>query len=243
MATQQPQSTISYNSPEFLQEKLSLLYDEHLIQSYQYIFHHGEDGDKDHFHLRIVPNKRLDMMEIKSFFSEPDLLHPDKPPLGVLDWGLSKQDDWLLYAIHDPEYMRLKYPADKCEKIPYSEDSVVCSPGFPLSVSFARARAAMVHMQGNILSQISSGADPRDLIAHGTNASLVRTIMSVVYTYHSHKDFEKLENDFQREAFKAYQLEQYLLSLGFVSSYDRDCHLTIEKIYDNIEKGDKIYEK
>lgn len=234
MATQQPQSTISWNTPEFLQEKLSLLYDQHIIQSFQYIFHHGEDGDKDHFHVRIVPNKRLDMMEIKSFFTEPDLKNPDLPPLGTLDWGLSKQDDWLLYAIHDPTYMKLKYPADKCEKLPYEESAVVTSPGFPLELSFLRARAALEHMQANVLDRLINGTTPIELVKSGENANLVRTVQQIVHQYHNQKDFEKANNDFQREAHKAYQLEQALLNLGYVATWDRDYVLTIEKIYDKV---------
>lgn len=228
--TSQPQATISWNTPEFLAEKLQLLYTEHIIQSYQYIFHIGEDGDKDHFHVRIVPNKRLDMMEIAGFFKEPDKYDPDGKCLGTLDFGFSKQDDWLLYAIHYPPYMKMKYSNDKGEKLPYEEEDIICSPGFPLHLSMLRAYAAMEHMSASLITKLKSGADPVDMILSGDNAAMIRTVQSVMYQYRNRKDFEKLEKDFASEAQKRFTLEQYLFSLGYLVSWDQDSQLTIEKI-------------
>lgn len=70
MATQRPISTISYNTEAFLKEKLDTWFEAHIIQAYQYIKHKGEDGDKDHIHLRIEPNRRLDPMELVDALKE-----------------------------------------------------------------------------------------------------------------------------------------------------------------------------
>lgn len=230
MATSQPQSTISWNTPEFLAEKLQLLYSEHMIQSYQYIFHLGEDGDQNHFHVRIVPNKRLDMMEIASFFKEPDLVKPDMPPLGTLDWGFSKQDDWLLYAIHEPRYMKLKYKDDKGEKIPYKMEDIVTSAGFPLEQSMLRAYAAMEHMSPNVLTALEQGADPRELVKSGENVALVRQLMQICYQYKNHREFERLERQYQNEAKKRFALEDKLLELGFFCSYDKEGNVSFNPV-------------
>lgn len=107
MATQRPISTISYNSESFLIEKLQRLFDAHVIQAWQYICHKGEDCDKDHIHLRIEPNKRIDPMELTEMFKEYEK-GKDKP-LGVRPWRQSKEEDWFLYAVHDSDYLSLKY--------------------------------------------------------------------------------------------------------------------------------------
>jgi len=107
MATQKPISTISYNTEAFLIEKLEELRKAHTIQAFQYIKHKGEDGDKDHIHLRIEPNRALDPMDLTDLLREYQF-GKDKP-LGVRTWRPSKEEDWFLYAVHDSAYMKLKY--------------------------------------------------------------------------------------------------------------------------------------
>lgn len=75
MATSQPVSSISYNTLPFFKSVLDDLYKRHVIQSYLWISHKGEDGDKDHIHFRIVPNRRIDVMDIKALFIEKDHSH------------------------------------------------------------------------------------------------------------------------------------------------------------------------
>ena len=78
MATQKPISTISYNSELFLKEKLDNWIKAHIIQTYMYICHKGEDGDKDHIHVRIEPNKKLDPMDLQAQLLEYKIGN-DKP--------------------------------------------------------------------------------------------------------------------------------------------------------------------
>ena len=119
MATQKPISTISYNSEEFLKEKLEIWYKAHIIQAYQYIKHKGEDGDKDHIHLRIEPNKKLDPMTLVEDLRE-FVVGSDKP-LGVRPFRPSKEEDWILYAVHEKKYLDHKSGGgEKGEKLPSS---------------------------------------------------------------------------------------------------------------------------
>ena len=107
MATQKPISTISYNSEPFLKEVLDSLFKAHIIQAYMYIKHKGEDGDKDHIHLRLEPNKKLDPMDIQTQLRE---FTPDNDlPLCCRPFRPSKEEDWFLYVVHDPIYLKLKY--------------------------------------------------------------------------------------------------------------------------------------
>lgn len=103
MATQKPISTISYNSESFLKEKLDIWVKAHIIQAYQYICHKGEDGDKDHIHLRIEPNKKLDPMDLADELKE--FIQGKDKPLGVRPFRPSKEEDWFMYVVHDAEYL------------------------------------------------------------------------------------------------------------------------------------------
>ena len=118
MATQKPISTISYNTEGFLHEKLEEWREAHIISCYQYIKHIGEDGDKDHIHLRIEPNKRIDPMILQEELKEYQI--GKEKPLGCRPFRPSKEEDWYLYSVHDKGYLKIKYGGgEKGEKLPY----------------------------------------------------------------------------------------------------------------------------
>ena len=61
-------STISYNTPEFLELKLQELYKKHTISDYMFIQHIAEEDEKkDHIHLLIEPNTLIDTMVIQDY--------------------------------------------------------------------------------------------------------------------------------------------------------------------------------
>ena len=100
MATQKPISTISYNTEAFLHEKLEIWLNAHIIQAYQYICHKGEDGDKDHIHLRIEPNKKLDPMDLQDQLKEYQI--GCEKPLGCRPFRPSKEEDWICLLDEKP---------------------------------------------------------------------------------------------------------------------------------------------
>lgn len=124
MNTSKPISTISYNSPDFLKARLEELVNNHTIADWIFIKHDAEEDErKDHIHLWIEPNRRLDTMTLQDFFKEFDPDHPDKP-LGCIKFNSSNLDDWILYSIHDSAYLR-----SKCESREFAyrkEDFVYC---------------------------------------------------------------------------------------------------------------------
>lgn len=179
MATQRPISTISYNSESFLIEKLQILFDAHTIQAWQYIFHKGEDGDKDHIHLRIEPNKRIDPMELTEFFKEFEK-GKDKP-LGVRPWRPSKEVDWFLYAVHDSDYLSLKYGGgERGEKILYDWKDIKTSPDYDLESAWVRSKAAQKHSTVNIATQLKDGQSPVDLVFQGENPYTVMNLLRLI---------------------------------------------------------------
>lgn len=140
--TAKPISTISYNSETFLQKVLTGLISTNKIEMAYYIKHKGEDGDKNHVHLYLVPSKRLDTSALRQEFTEPD---PEcELPLGVLPMRNSKVSDWLLYAVHDKRYLLMHSNDEAQHKIEYSMDDIVClgAPRQQLVRDFNTAQAS-----------------------------------------------------------------------------------------------------
>lgn len=110
MRTSKPVATITYNSVDFLEAKLAELMRQKKIQDYIFILHHKEEDEKkDHIHLYIEPNTRIDTMDLQKFLEEPDLLHPGKPLRPIKFVACRSLDDWILYNEHFPPYLVSKY--------------------------------------------------------------------------------------------------------------------------------------
>lgn len=110
MQTSKPMSTISYNTESFLKSQLDYLLRSHVIDYYMYIKHIGEtdifgEKEKDHIHLFILPNHRINSADLDELFTEPQL---NNLPLKCISWNVSKSDDWILYVLHDPTYLFTK---------------------------------------------------------------------------------------------------------------------------------------
>lgn len=111
MQTSKAISTISYNSKNYLDAVLDSLIRSHIIDYYMYIQHIGEDdgfGEKeeDHIHLYLYPNKRINTADLDSYFIEPV---PNQLPRKCIQWNTSNPDDWILYVLHDPDYLLSKW--------------------------------------------------------------------------------------------------------------------------------------
>lgn len=97
-------ATISYNSPIFLKSTLETLYKDNIIDFYIYIKHKAErDETKDHYHVFMIPTKRVDTTVLRKKFEEIDL--DNDIPLGVLPFRTSRFIDWHFYALHDRSYL------------------------------------------------------------------------------------------------------------------------------------------
>ena len=176
MATQRPISTISYNTEHFLREKLETWIKAHIIQSYMYICHKGEDGDKDHIHLRIVPNKRLDAMDLSDNLREWE--EGKTKPLGVRDWRNSEEEHWILYVLHDAEYLKL-HGDESDGKIPYEWQKIKANESYDVEVAYIRALSKMKHTNANIIKQLNEGVRPIELAEQGENVFVLNSIMKL----------------------------------------------------------------
>lgn len=124
MKTSKPFSTISYNTPEFLERRLEELVKKRLVAFYAFVKHYAEqDEKKAHLHVIIIPNGQLQTDSVTDFLQELDPLNPLKP-LGVMPWRSSKWSDWYLYACHDSAYLISK---GQTRVHHYQESDFVCS--------------------------------------------------------------------------------------------------------------------
>ena len=100
-------STISYNTPYFLETALNNLIKENYIVFWAYIEHLPESGEtKKHKHLFIQPNGCINTDNLKDCFVEavPD----SNIPLNIMPFRVSKIEDCLLYFLHDVKYLNRK---------------------------------------------------------------------------------------------------------------------------------------
>lgn len=224
MATQKPQSTISYNTEPFLREKLETWYQAHIIQSYQYICHKGEDGDKDHIHLRIEPNKKLDVMDLAEQLREYQL-GKDKP-LGCRPFRPSKEEDWILYAVHDEQYLKIKYGgAEKGEKIPYKWQDIKVPEFYDMEIAFIRAKATLEHTSVNMATRLQNGENPLNLVLQGNNPYMVSTLMRVVNV----TDYERVAAELENTRIRLQELINAVEKEGYSIECDENGDVILKK--------------
>ncbi len=100
-----PISYISWNTDEFLKNKLDELIDRNKIVFYMFMNHKREDDEsKDHKHLFVIPNGVIDTDEFRDLFTEYDPTKPDKP-IRMSPYKPSKFLDAYLYFLHDKKYL------------------------------------------------------------------------------------------------------------------------------------------
>lgn len=224
MATQKPISTISYNTEPFLKEKLDIWLNAHIIQCYQYICHKGEDGDKDHIHLRIEPNKKLDPMDLIEQLHEYPI--GQQKPLGCRPFRPSKEEDWFLYAVHDSKYLSYKYQGgEKGEKLPYSWQDIVAPDNYDVEVAFIRAKSKLEHTSGNMASRLRAGEDPISLIMQGENVYTVNAVMQAMYK----NDYSKVCQELSLVKFRLELLQDAVERAGYSIECDEDGNIILVK--------------
>lgn len=105
MRTSKPISTISYNTPEYLKAKIEQWKNKGLIEYAMWIQHEPEEDEKKpHFHVFLKPAQLLQTMDLELDSMEVDPQNIDKP-LKMISFRISKEDDWLLYSLHDRSYL------------------------------------------------------------------------------------------------------------------------------------------
>lgn len=224
MATQKPISTISYNSEKFLREKLDIWVNAHIIQAYQYIPHKGEDGDKDHIHLRIEPNKKLDPMDLLEQLREYRI--GEDKPLGCRPFRPSKEEDWILYAVHDEQYLKAKYSGgERGEKLPYKWQDIRVSEYYDMEIAYIRAKSYLEHTSVNIASRMQQGENPLNLIMQGENVYTVNALMRALTV----TDYQRALDELNRTKEQLTSLVEAVERLGYSIVNDDDGNINLVK--------------
>lgn len=107
MRTTKPISTISYNSTQYLIDRLEECVNAGIITAWFFIEHQPEEDEtKAHKHVYIELTKLVQTEDLRKRFIEPTPLSPR--PLGCMPFQSSKFDDWYLYGLHDKSYLASK---------------------------------------------------------------------------------------------------------------------------------------
>lgn len=221
MATSKPISTISYNTAEFLEEKLNDWLVNHKIQAWQYITHIGEDGDKDHHHVRIEPNCRLDPMDLTEELKEFTPNH--EKPLGCRPWRPSKEEDWFLYALHDKQYLKIKYAEGKDGKLPYKEEDIKVSEGYDLRVAVLRARQSLECHTACMIKELQHGKQATELIEEGKDVFRVQALIKSLKA----TDYEQLAERYNNLCIYVDQLESAIKSANLTLEQKGDIFILV----------------
>ena len=123
MRTIKPISTISFNTKDYLLARLDDLLAAECISFYSVILHYAEEDEtKDHFHVYVQPNGRIDTDRLREALVEP--VPGEHKPLGCLPIVSSKFVEWYLYGLHDKDYLATK---GQTRKYHYRDDDFINS--------------------------------------------------------------------------------------------------------------------
>ena len=189
--TAKPISTISYNTGEFLKRKLDEMLKAYIINDYRYIFHYGEGGDKDHYHVYIEPNKRLDTGRLRDEFNE--ITTENDKPLGCMPFRQSKYDHWIMYVIHDPKYLLIhKSDNDGDGKIVYPVTDIVTPFKEQLERDYKVATRLRETENQKIIEQMQQGENLTS-IAYNNDLNPMR-ILAINNLFKQDIQMQELEN-------------------------------------------------
>lgn len=122
MKTTKPISSISWNSRNYLVDRLEELRKAHLIAFWVLVKHTAEEDEKkDHIHFYVEPNRSIDTELLREKFIE---LVPGSKPLGVNKFQKSDFKNWLWYCLHDKAYLLSK---GETRKYHYSIEDLISS--------------------------------------------------------------------------------------------------------------------
>ena len=167
MRTTKPISTISFNSSDFLYQKLMELVNAKRISFFAFIRHKPEDdegGKKFHHHVYCEPSKMLQTDDLRDELKEFDPEHPDKPKT-CLTWKSSKFDDWYMYSIHDKRYLAQKQQSRKYQ---YQDCDFYASDFDDLNAKVKSIDLLNLSPYSDMLNAIENGVEWCEYFSRGT---------------------------------------------------------------------------
>lgn len=126
-------SSISYNSTNFLINKLNELKEKEWIEEWFFIRHKADtDEKKDHNHVFWIPVGRHSDIDFRKQFNQyiddnGDIIKDssgNNKPLGMMPIVKSISGHWILYGVHDEKYLLSK---GERRNYKYKYEDIVCS--------------------------------------------------------------------------------------------------------------------
>lgn len=158
-------STISYNTDDFLIDKLNKLINSKKIAYYIFIHHFAEkDETKNHIHLLIEPYGKIDLPEFVDEFKEIDTDNPGLF-LGVMPFRITQDfGDWFLYVLHDSDYLISKgLEKEFC----YNQSDMITNNYDYLNELVHRINFRKFKKESEIIKALQNGSSKYDLIKSG----------------------------------------------------------------------------
>ena len=163
MKTSKPFSTISWNSFDYLKNKLDALIERDIFSFYTFIKHYPEDDqEKEHFHILIIPNGQYQTDQLKPYLNEID--PTNIKPLSILPCTSSKFGDWYLYNLHDIAYLASK---GQVRNIHYSHEDFITSSAEYLREEVGKIDFSKYKRSKELYDMIKQGATIDELLERG----------------------------------------------------------------------------
>ena len=198
-------ASLTYITKPFLVNLLKRLLDNHIIVDYRYIQHKGENGKKDHIHLILFPNKRIDTGELQDEFNE--FVPWEIEPLKCLPFRTSKPDHWLMYALHNPKYLLIhKSDNDGDGKIEYQISDIQTYCYDQLERDYLKSKSLEQTENQKVIDLLSKGYTKSQIIYQENISPMkVQTIYQILYLDQIER--EKQEKEMVHELINGNKLE------------------------------------
>lgn len=221
MNTSKPFSTITYNTPKYLQNKLDDFVEEGILAFYSFIKHNGEDdegGKKDHIHLYIIPSKRVNTEALANEFCEiPEGYQPHEgEKIPYLKWLIcqsSKFDDWEQYTLHDALYISSK---GLSKKFVYTTDDYITSDLDTLNSMIKQINTEALTPYRSIQQAIQDGITWQRFVLRGTIpinqlGNFERAWDSIYLALHGHDRLEERIKKYKMAEFEQLYSDKNIL--------------------------------
>lgn len=189
MKTKNAVSTILYD--EILtnfENNLKFLKDIGYIESYIYIKHNGDvDDKKDHYHVLLFPQKRVDTLVIRDNFKIVDEVY------ACLPFRETKSvSDWLLYSMHNDDYLKSK---GLSRNFTYQLTDFKTNEGVDFVNQLYNDAVLTITSQNRVshfINYFKAGIMPQQIICSGLcHMNEVGTIFKIYESYKKERDINK----------------------------------------------------
>lgn len=199
MKTDNSLSTVTYISCDTLKLKLQALVLQKIIGKYAFILHNGEDSEKNHIHVYFEPLCKIDTDKLREEWQEypvgtcslNECLSFEN--VGTMRIQKSDFDNWLLYVLHDFNYLLMKR---EHKQYSYELHDIVSNFDITDNMLKSAQDKLLYSDEMKILDYIERGGEPKQLLLLGYDMRTICQVLDFLKKsspyYLQHKDYERL---------------------------------------------------